>query len=163
MKNILLCMLVTFFMTGCAITSCTPPDKEPEGELREEMQSYLVDNLKSDEFNILQFVTCDIYENNCSTVFRDFIIEDEEPVLIGSEERVYFMEGNKSEEKRYLETFTLHPSETITELKIAVDLSIKNKIKDYEETKLGVYFMDIKRGEESFKMFGDRAILIKWL
>lgn len=163
MKNILLCMLVTFFMTGCEITCCTPPNKDPEGELREEMQSYLVDNLKSDEFNILQFVTCDIYEDSCSTVFRDFIVENEEPVLIGSEERVYFMENDETAKKMYLEKFTLHPNETVTELKILADLSIKNKIKNYEETKLGTYIIIVKRGEESFQMFGDRAILIKWL
>lgn len=163
MKNILLCMLVTFFMTGCAITCCTPPDKDPEGELREEMQSYLVDNLKSDEFNILQFVTCDIYEDSCSTVFRDFVVEGEEPILIGSEERVYFMENDEAAKKMYLEKFTLYPNKTVTELKILVDVSIKNKIKDYEETQLGTYIMVVKRGEESFQMLGDRAILIKWL
>ena len=163
MKNILLCMLVTFFMTGCAITCCTPPDKDPEGELREEMQSYLVDNLKSDEFNILQFVTCDIYEDSCSTVFRDFVVENEEPILIGSEERVYFFENDEFAKKMYLEKFTLHPNESVTELKILVDVSIKNKIKNYEETKLGTYIMKVKRGEESFQMLGDRAILIKWL
>ncbi len=163
MKNILLCMLVTFLMTGCAITCCTPPDKDPVVELHEEMQSYLVDNLKSDEYNILQFVTCDLYEDTCSTVFRDFVVENEVPFLIGSEERIYFLENDEDTKKIYLEKFTLHPNETVTELKILADLSIKNKIKNYEETDLGTYIMKVKRGEESFQMFGDRAILIKWL
>ena len=74
-----------------------------------------------------------------------------------------YCENDEDTKKIYLEKFTLHPNETIKELKILADLSIKNKIKNYEETDLGTYIMKVKRGEEIFQMFDDRAILIKWL